>query len=289
MWNEHTSIDDTEVIEIKNLIQQLEIAGEEAFEIQNNLDAASEAVHYPIIFLIDISKSLKMELDNLNMAIYNFINDIYKSRTTLSASIDFCMITFNGKVKVRRPFGYISEEDCENNCKAYTIQNGELCGKTYMASALFTAWHVAEQRKKMYQEAGIRRYKPPIFVLISDLGNNELTEVNDGYLIHHIVELFNQKGSESHHKLALLKALYGETAPEYDDYLDGIQLDAPENFGKAIHELFSQLLFTIEWQNENEEDEDDTYIFIPKAKGSVEQDANSKDYSALFGNMTLKH
>ena len=307
MWDKLTSIDDVEVMKIKNIIQELEIVDERTFEIRKNFDVASGAIHYPIVFIIDVSKSLANEIESLNKAISAFVKGVYESRTALSASIDFCMITFNNKIKVKRSFGYILEEDCENDCEDYKLKKKELHGKTYMASALFTAWYLAEKRKKMYQEAGIKKYKPPIFVLISDLCNNETTEVENDYLINRMVALINEKSEISNHKLGFLKALYGNVSKEYDEWLKGIKLDAPEEFATAIHTLFSRLISTVEWEFEKEEvleqesDEEDMYVFVPKSREIIEKgdlgeyekinelDKMYDDESCIFENFQIRH
>lgn len=295
MWDKLTSIDDAEVMKIKNIIQELGIADERTFEIRKNFDVASGAVHYPIVFIIDTSKSLENEIENLNNAISVFVKEVYESRTALSASIDFCMITFNNKVKVKRSFGYILEEDCENDCEDYKLKKKELHGKTYMASALFTAWYLAEKRKKMYQEAGIKKYKPPILVLISDLCNNETTETGNDYLINRMVAFINEKSKVSNHKMGFLKALYGNVSKEYDEWLNGIKLDAPEEFGTTIHTLFSRLISTVAWESEKDklleqenDEEDDTYVFIPRSRDSTEKEDLEKfqkieELSSVFG------
>ncbi len=278
MWDELTCIDDKEVIEIKKVIQMLEIVDEKDFKIRENFDEASGAVHYPIVFIVDSSKSLENELEHLNNAISSFLKEVYESRTTLSSSIDFCMIAFNNKIKVKRAFGYILEDDYEDDCKDCKFEKEDLHGKTYMASALFTAWYLAEKRKKMYKEADIKKYKPPIFVLISDLCNNEKTEVGDDYLINHMVKLINKKSDASKSKLGFLKALYGNISNEYDEWLNGIKLDAPEEFGNTIHTLFSRLISTIAWEEEKEkeleaeyDEEDDSYVFIPKSRADISE------------------
>lgn len=292
MWDERISIDDMEVIEIKNIIEKFEIVDEETFAMEKNFDIASGAPHYPIIFVIDISKTLEGELDNLNKAIYNFVKQINESTTTLSESIDFSIITFNNKVNVRRHFGYIKQEDCDNY-KEGMIKDGEIHGKTYMASALFVAWYIAEKRKKMYQEVGIKKYKPPIFVLISDLKNNETTKIGDDYLINKVISLMNQKGNKTNPKLGLLKALFGNISNEYDNWLDGIKLDEPENFGNMIHILFERLISTIAWECEKDDfleqdEEDDEYVFVPKRAEQVEDSPgvaeNIEELNDIFNN-----
>lgn len=242
MWDKNTSINEQEVIEIKKFLIEKSIVDATAFEIQKNFDVSSGATHYPIVFIVDVSASLKSQREALNNAIHNFVKDILESRTTLSSSIDFSIVTFSSKVVVKRPFAYITEVDVQNNAKKCSIGEDELHGMTYMGSALFVSWYLAESRKLMYKDAGVD-YKQPIFVLISDLGNNETTKIGEDYLVTKIIDLYNMKYDG--HKLGLLKALFGSINKSYNEHLNGTIIDAPTGFADMLSRLFALLVSTI--------------------------------------------
>ena len=187
MLDVSTSIDAAEIEEIKNAVIREGTVEKEVFNVKKNFDTLSGATHYPIIFIVDVSSSLKTERENLNTAIRGFIKDIVDSRTTLSSSIDFSIVTFADKVKIKRPFGYISESDLQEDASKNIIGENELVGLTNMGSGMFAAWYIAEMRKCMYKEAGLK-YRQPIFVLISDLRNTESTKVGTEYLITKIIK-----------------------------------------------------------------------------------------------------
>lgn len=242
MWDKNTSINEPEVIEIKKFLIEKGIVDASAFEIQKNFDVSSGATHYPIVFIVDVSESLRNQRKALNNAIHNFVKDILESRTTLSSSIDFSIITFSSKVVVKRPFAYITEVDVRNNSQKCSISEDEIQGMTNMGSALFVSWYLAESRKLMYKDSGVD-YKQPIFVLISDLRNNERTKIGEDYLVTKIITLYNIKYAE--HKLGLLKALFGRVSKSYDELLNGTIIDAPTGFADMLNRLFVLLVSTI--------------------------------------------
>lgn len=263
MWDKNTSINEPEVIEIKKSLIEKGIVDASAFEIQKNFDVSSGATHYPIVFIVDVSASLRRQREALNNAIYNFVKDILESRTTLSSSIDFSIVTFANKVVVKRPFAYITEVDVKNNAQKCSIREDELRGMTYMGSGLFVSWYLAESRKLMYKDAGID-YKQPIFVLISDLGNNETTKIGEDYLVTKIIDLYNMKYDG--HKLGLLKALFGTIDESYNEHLKGTIIDAPTGFADMLSRLFALLVSTIAANEEPDRyltsDEDDGVFLV---------------------------
>ena len=263
MWDKNTSIYEPEVVRIKNAILENGLAEASAFEVHKNFDISSGATHYPVVFIVDVSSSLRAERENLNRAINSFAKDILESRTTLSSSIDFAIVTFGDTAKVKRPFGYITEEDISNSSQKCTIREQDIEGLTKMGSGMFLAWYIAEARKLMYKKAGLY-YKQPIFVLISDLGNNERTQIGEDYLITKIISLFNMKYDG--HKLGLLKALFGTIDNNYNNNLKGTIIDAPTGFADMLSTLFAMLVSTIA-ANENPDrylssDEDDGVFLV---------------------------
>lgn len=242
MWNKNTSINEPEVVAIKNAIIQNGLVDPSVFEVEKNFDVSSGATHYPIVFIVDVSGSLATERSALNSAIQNFVKDILASRTTLSSSIDFSIVTFADKVKVKRSFAYITEADLQGNARNCSIAEDELRGLTRMGSGMFVAWYIAEKRKLMYKDAGVD-YKQPIFVLISDLRNNERTAVDGEYVVSKVVSLYNMKYDG--HKLGLLKALFGSINKEYNENLKGTIIDAPTGFADMLSRLFAMLVSTI--------------------------------------------
>lgn len=259
MWNENTSIYEPEVVKIKNLLIREGIVSESAFELKKNFDVTSGANLYPVILLLDFSGSLIPVREQLNRATRNFVRTVLESRETLTKRIDFATVTFASEVKVRRSFGYITEEDLNESCE---IRNDEMGGMTSMASGLFVAWYLAEARKQMYKDAGVE-YKQPVFVLMTDLRNNERTSFDGEYLVQKMVDLFNAKTEAK--KLGLVKMLLGQVNQSYNEHLKGIVVGRPEEFAESLEKFFHELLATVAYQKDKEEnfdsDEADDDVF----------------------------
>lgn len=266
MWNENTSIYEPEVVKIKNLLIREGIVSESAFELKKNFDVTSGADLYPVILLLDFSGSLIPVREQLNRATRNFVRTVLESRETLTKRIDFATVTFASEVKVRRSFGYITEEDLNESCE---IRNDEMGGMTSMASGMFVAWYLAEARKQMYKNAGVE-YKQPVFVLMTDLRNNERTSFDGEYLVQKMVDLFNAKTEAK--KLGLVKMLLGQVDQSYNEHLKGIVVGKPEEFAESLEKFFHELLATVAYQKDKEEnfdsDEADDDVFQVYGPGS---------------------
>ena len=250
MWNENTSIYEPEVVKIKNLLIQKGIVPESAFHLEKNFDMTSGEAFYPVILLLDFSGSLIPVREQLNRATRNFLRTVLESKGVLTKRIDFATVTFASEVKVRRPFGYITEEDLNESCE---IQNNEMGGMTSMASGLFVAWYLAEARKQMYKDAGVE-YKQPVFVLMTDLCNNERTSFDGEYLVQKMIDLFSAKMEVK--KLGLVKMLLGQVDQIYNEHLKGIVVGKPEEFAESLEKFFHELLATVAYQKDKEENYD---------------------------------
>lgn len=259
MWNENTSIYEPEVVKIKNLLIREGIVSESAFELKKNFDMTSGDDLYPVILLLDFSGSLISVREQLNRATRNFLRTVLESKEVLTKRIDFATVTFASEVKVRRSFGYITEADLNESCE---IQKNEMGGMTSMASGLFVAWYLAEARKQMYKDAGVE-YKQPVFVLMTDLRNNERTSFDGENLVQKMVDLFNAKTEAK--KLGLVKMLLGQVDPSYNEHLKGIVVGKPEEFAESLEKFFHELLATVAYQKDKEEnfdsDEADDDVF----------------------------
>ena len=279
MWNENTSIYEPEVVKIKNLLIREGIVPESAFELKKNFDVTSGDDLYPVILLLDFSGSLISVREQLNRATRNFLRTVLESKEVLTKRIDFATVTFASEVKVRRSFGYITEEDLNESCE---IRNDEMGGMTSMASGLFVAWYLAEARKQMYKDAGVE-YKQPVFVLMTDLRNNERTSFDGEYLVQKMVDLFNAKMEAK--KLGLVKMLLGQVDQSYNEHLKGIVVGKPEEFAESLEKFFHELLATVAYQKDKEEnydsDEADDDVFQVYGTSS-EQKGRPNDVSDLF-------
>lgn len=279
MWNENTSIYEPEVVKIKNLLIRQGIVPESAFELKKNFDVTSGDDLYPVILLLDFSGSLISVREQLNRATRNFLRTVLESKEVLTKRIDFATVTFASEVKVRRSFGYITEEDLNESCE---IRNDEMGGMTSMASGLFVAWYLAEARKQMYKDAGVE-YKQPVFVLMTDLRNNERTSFDGEYLVQKMVDLFNAKMEAK--KLGLVKMLLGQVDQSYNEHLKGIVVGKPEEFAESLEKFFHELLATVAYQKDKEEnfdsDEADDDVFQVYGTSS-EQKGRPNDVSDLF-------
>lgn len=281
MWNENTSIYEPEVVKIKNLLIRQGIVSESAFELKKNFDMTSGEAIYPVILLIDFSGSLISVREQLNRATRNFVRTVLESKGVLTKRIDFATVTFASEVKVRRSFGYITEEDLNESCE---IRNDEMGGMTSMASGLFVAWYLAEARKQMYKDARVE-YKQPVFVLMTDLCNNERTSFDGEYLVQKMVDLFNAKTEAK--KLGLVKMLLGQVDQSYNEHLKGIVVGKPEEFAESLQKFFHELLATVAYQKDKEEnydsDEDEKDDGAFQVYGtSSEQKGRPNDVSGLF-------
>ena len=250
MWNENTSIYEPEVVKIKNLLIRQGIVPESAFELKKNFDVTSGDALYPVILLLDFSGSLIPVREQLNRATRNFVRTVLESKGVLTKRIDFATVTFASEVKVRRSFGYITEEDLNESCE---IRNDEMGGMTSMASGLFVAWFLAEARKQMYKDVGVE-YKQPVFVLMTDLCNNERTSFDEEYLVQKMIDLFNAKTDAK--KLGLVKMLLGRVDQSYNEHLNGIVVGKPEEFAESLEKFFHELLATVAYQKDKEENLD---------------------------------
>lgn len=281
MWNENTSIYEPEVVKIKNLLIREGIVSESAFELKKNFDVTSGEAIYPVILLLDFSGSLIPVREQLNRATRNFVRTVLESKGVLTKRIDFATVTFASEVKVRRPFGYITEEDLNESCE---IRNDEMGGMTSMASGLFVAWYLAEARKQMYKDVGVE-YKQPVFVLMTDLCNNERTSFDGEYLVQKMFDLFNAKTEAK--KLGLVKMLLGQVDQSYNEHLNGIVVGKPEEFAESLQKFFHELLATVAYQKDKEEnydsDEDEKDGDVFQVYGtSSEQKGRPNDVSDLF-------
>ena len=234
---------------------------------------------YPVILLLDFSGSLIPVREQLNRATRNFVRTVLESKGVLTKRIDFATVTFASEVKVRRSFGYITEEDLNESCE---IRNDEMGGMTSMASGLFVAWYLAEARKQMYKDAGVE-YKQPVFVLMTDLRNNERTSFDGEYLVQKMVDLFNAKTEAK--KLGLVKMLLGQVDQSYNEHLKGIVVGKPEEFAESLEKFFHELLATVAYQKDKEEnfdsDEADDDVFQVYGPGSGPKNPPD-DLSGLF-------
>lgn len=282
MWNENTSIYEPEVVKIKNLLIRQGIVSESAFELKKNFDVTSGDALYPVILLLDFSGSLIPVREQLNRATRNFVRTVLESKGVLTKRIDFATVTFASEVKVRRPFGYITEEDLNESCE---IQQNEMGGMTSMASGLFVAWYLAEARKQMYKDAGVE-YKQPVFVLMTDLRNNERTSFDGEYLVQKMVNLFNAKTEAK--KLGLVKMLLGQVDQSYNEHLKGIVVGKPEEFAESLEKFFHELLATVAYQKDKEENfdsdeaDDDVFQVYGPSSGPKNPPDNLGD---LFGEL----
>lgn len=247
--NEKLSIDDADVINVMEELITDDVINKNDLVNPELQYKGSSATRFPVVFIIDTSTSLAHERENLNHAIESFINDCLDSNTVITSGLDFSIICFGEKVYVKRPFGFLSETD-RALCKSkYSIKEyNEMTNRTRMASGLFLAWYLAEMRRHQYKKAGVP-YKPPIFVLISDLQNNEKKMYKGRYLIHSIKDLINTKIEIN--KLGLIKTLYGDIFEEYDRDLHGERIDATSQFSKKLEELFITLRASIQTANDS--------------------------------------
>ena len=124
----------------------------------------------PIALVIDVSGSMRDEMDMLNVAIEKFRNTVMKDELA-SLRVEVAVVTFNHKTEVRQQFSCIDE-----------FYPGELeaSGGTKMCHAVNTAMDMLEQRKQVYRDNGIIYYRPWMFILTDGMTSDvdELAETS---------------------------------------------------------------------------------------------------------------
>ena len=284
MLDVNAKIDMSEVVRIKDQLIKEGVVSASDFELKQDFDIASGATHYPIMFIVDVSGSMHGERENLNAAIHDFIGDIWNSKTALSSSIDFSIVTFANRVIVKRPFSYIKAEDFSDDAERNTIKAKDVGGSTNMASALFVAWYLSEVRKGQYKRADLD-YKQPIFVLISDLCNNEERKIDDSYhLVSEVLSMYRSKVDGK--RIGMIKALYGNISDYYDEKITGIRMDGTVDFSKTLKTLFSDLLSTVARMEDKGKyfkwDAEDDDVFLPDNQSDYQQPGDNSFTSETY-------
>lgn len=171
-----TSTDDKFIKRVKDtLITQFHVIEAKQLECEANLDRNGRE-HVSIFIVLDTSGSISEYLDDINNAVLEFVRAVVAPNSLAKEGIDFCYITFNDKVTIRRAPGYLKSRELDSDW--ITIDQSEIGGGTDIASALFTAWYLGEERKRYIKSLGNEYYQPTI-ILLSDLGHNRTKTIRD--------------------------------------------------------------------------------------------------------------
>lgn len=139
-----------------------------------------------------------------------FVSTVAVKNSYLADSIDFCYVTFKDTIKIRRPFGYLLPYDCD--APWTPIGKEEIGGCTDVASALFTTWYMAEERKNYLRDALDVHYTQPIIIMIGDMMHNVdipiyTADSVDGKFLDVLIEMLKVKVNSPGKKLTWLNLL----------------------------------------------------------------------------------
>lgn len=261
----------------ENIINENDMELEYAESLSPN-----DTLYWPVILLVDISLSIKKYRDKLNEQVKNFVKSVAETGSVVRSSIDFCYMTFNEKVQVRKSFGNLKISDIDKDW--IELGEDEVGGKTDLASALFAAWYMGEKRKSDLKKEGCK-YRQPIIMLISDLKHNlprvyETVRGKDITVMDITTELLTDKVQGD--KLGILETILFE--PDYTGYekspvynIDGsYKVDEPQQFSERLKEFFRKLIATVPADGAAYYDDEDDIVCEniepnnrEKSKGSI--------------------
>lgn len=109
----------------------------------------------PVALVVDVSGSMRDDIDMLNSAIEKF-RDTVMADPVATLRVEVALVTFNHQTEVRQEFSSIDEFD-----------PGPLSarGGTRMCDALTRALDIIEDRKETYRANGVGYYRPWLFIL----------------------------------------------------------------------------------------------------------------------------
>lgn len=230
----------------------------DAMVIQDNLES-NKTIHASVFLLVDISGSINPYRESLNKVVHDFIEAVVSKNSLAQESVDFCYMTFNNRVHIRKTLGYLSKKDLSEK---WAVIDKETSGTTDIASALFTAWHMAEERKEYLKELNIP-YRQPIIILVSDMKHNVHRNITingkQEEFLNVVLDLLETKSSLDDPKLGIIemilcdpkelerlddnslkKKLYNlKNAVKYTD------LQEARNFANTLNHFLAMLLATV--------------------------------------------
>ena len=265
-----------------NIIDESNIAMHENLEI-------TDVIHASVFLVVDLSLSTSPYFDIINRTVRSFVSAVVSKNSYASESVDFCYITFGEKVRVRRPLGYLSQKDIDASWIVLDKKEiGSLGSCTDIASALFTTWYMAEERKRYLKEIETP-YKQPIIILISDLFHNVETPIQyhdkDISLLDIVLDLLTVKADPANNKLGIAEmVLTDEGEPdrvnkhEYAKKLYGLPatiLDESSNFAALLNRFLAQLIATVADLGKTSMFRDDEDDKITREKWYIEDDGGT--------------
>ena len=128
----------------------------------------SEQRHLPCIYVVDHSGSMEGEpIQNLNDAMKYFVSE-YDDNEILMSKLDICIISFADEVKTEVGFRPGAN---------YEPPDLSAAGLTSLNQAILTALDAADARIAEYGEAGLRYYRPMMFVITDGCATDEQLEL----------------------------------------------------------------------------------------------------------------
>ena len=113
----------------------------------------------PVILVVDVSASMRGNIEQLNDAIAKF-RDTVLSDPVATLRVEVALVAFNHQVEVLQDFASIDEFDPS----PLTARGG-----TYMCAAVNQALDIIEARKDDYRANGVGYYRPWMFILTDGL------------------------------------------------------------------------------------------------------------------------
>ncbi len=122
--------------------------------------------HIPCVLLVDTSAAMEGNLIlDLNRSINYFI-DLLQRDEKLRNSADLCVIRFDSRVKIEKPFTPV-------NLIMPPVMSASDLYDCVMNEAIITALDVISQRKQEYREAGVDFWRPWLFLVTGFLPTDQ--------------------------------------------------------------------------------------------------------------------
>lgn len=215
----------------------------------------NDKYHMAVFVLVDVSGSIEKFLNDVNSAVESFVDSVIAPNSIARDCLEFCYITFNETVHVRKRLGFLSAH--EEDPSWHRIDPSEVAGRTDIASALFYAWYMGEKRKEYYKSKDMKNYFQPIIVLVSDLGHNfnhNIRELETS-LMDYMLQLIAAKRNAK--KLGMLEIATSKPSDHchekivknaqalYDLPVDKTTTKAPEQFVECFNSILHNCYATV--------------------------------------------
>ena len=179
----------------------IRLKGQPLLTPKNDIVIEDGDTRVPLLFLVDISDSMKSALPTINETLTTLMQDICNSEGEVKYIVDFSIITFGGNgVVVAREFDLLKKDE--------VFQIVECKGMTPLGEAMLQAYHYGFKRKQMYKKEGLTNYNQPTVVLITDFQENNSPDV--------VIDNRNIEGNSLYYAMAeLYTEAFSETLKQF--------------------------------------------------------------------------